>query len=117
MDVNFNIGKDCRSDIGEHARVQLGSGHLNPNTRLVILHGLRINQGCAMSWDCQFLDEDFHTLSQVDRPAASRDARIEVGDRVWIGSQVTVLKGPACRTVRWSGLARWCAPASPKKTP
>lgn len=93
VDGNFNIGKGCRIDIGEHALVQLGSGYLNPNTRLVIMHGLRIGQACAISWDCQFLDEDFHTLSQVDRPAATRDARIEVGDRVWIGSQVTVLKG------------------------
>jgi acetyltransferase-like isoleucine patch superfamily enzyme len=92
VDGPFNIGKGCRIDIGERAVVQLGSGYVNPNTRMVIMHGLRIGEGCAISWDCQFLDEDFHTLSHPGRPPP-RDPRIEVGDRVWIGSQVTVLKG------------------------
>lgn len=89
---NFSVGKGCRFDIGKNAMVSLGSGYMGPNTTLVIMHELKIGDGCAISWDCQFLDDDFHAISYHGKPA-ERPNCISVGHHVWIGSKVTILKG------------------------
>lgn len=87
------IGAGCRLDIGPGAAVEIGHGtYLNPNSLLVIMHGLRIGTACAISWECQFLDEDFHTIV-YEGQRVTTDPRITIGDRVWIGSRVSVFKG------------------------
>lgn len=90
---NFAIGRGCRFDIGPGARASFETGHVNPNTRFVIMHGLRVGAGCAISWDCQFIDDDFHRISYPGRRAVASGAAIEIGRQVWIGSGVSVLKG------------------------
>jgi acetyltransferase-like isoleucine patch superfamily enzyme len=50
-----------------------------------------VGNGCVISWDCQFLDEDFHWLEYEGK--VERDKKIAIGDHVWIGCGVTVLKG------------------------
>ena len=87
----FLIGRGCRVDIGPDATCELGSGYINVNTRLVIMHGLRIGRNVAIGWDCEFLDEDFHEIRWEGKK--SRANEIEIGDHVWIGSSVRVLKG------------------------
>jgi acetyltransferase-like isoleucine patch superfamily enzyme len=91
---SFSIGKGCRFDIGKDATVELGSGFINSNTTLIIMHGLTLGAGCSVGWGCQFLDEDFHSLSYPGKSAGG-DNRITVGSHVWIGSNVSILKGSA----------------------
>ena len=88
----FTIARGCRLDVGPDAVVRLAGGYFNARTTLVIAHGLTVGAGCAVSWDCQFLDEDFHALDYDGRRPPA-DPRITLGDRVWVGSGVTVLKG------------------------
>lgn len=47
---------------------------------------------CGISWECQFLDEDFHELN-YEGQENQKARNIRVGNHVWIGSRVTVLKG------------------------
>ncbi|UOG75712.1 acyltransferase [Hymenobacter tibetensis] len=95
---DVRIGKGCRLDIGPQATVHIGEGtYLNPYTRIVSLHGLRIGKYCAISWECQFLDEDFHAIT-YETPRPAKDPRITVGDHVWIGSRVSVFKGATIPT-------------------
>ncbi len=87
----FTIGRGCTIDIGPNARCELGSGYITADTRFVIMHGLKIGTGVAISWGCLIIDEDFHHLhwdGKTERPHP-----IEIGDHVWIGSNVTILKG------------------------
>ena len=87
------VGRGCMVDIHQGALVEIGHGtYLNSRTQLVIRHGLRIGQSCAISWECQFLDADFHQLSYEGQRTAGSQA-IVLGDRVWIGSRVSVYKG------------------------
>jgi acetyltransferase-like isoleucine patch superfamily enzyme len=88
---DFSIGRGCRFDIGPHARVSLGSGYVAAQSTFVIMHGLTIGDGCAISWGCQFLDEDFHALTYAGKIEKTNE--IVIGARVWIGSNVSVLKG------------------------
>jgi acetyltransferase-like isoleucine patch superfamily enzyme len=88
----FSIGRGCRLDIGKDASVSLESGVINSNTSLIIMHGLEIGADCGIGWGCQFLDEDFHTISYSGSRGLT-GANITIGDHVWIASRVTVLKG------------------------
>lgn len=93
----FTMGKGCRFDIGEKAEVEFCSGYLSPRTDVIIVHGMTVGAGCAISWGCQFLDEDFHDLDYEGR-AEVDDPRIRIGEHVWIGSRVSVLKGAVIPT-------------------
>jgi len=89
----YSIGKGCRFDIARGAVAKIGSGYVNANSKFVIMHGIEIGDRCAISWGCEFLDEDFHELIYEGRK--HKNNSIIIGDDVWVGSNVTVLKG--CR--------------------
>ena|SRR6185295_11777412 len=91
IEDTFSIGRGCRVDIGPDAKCVWGSGYINPFTRLIIMHGLKIGRGVSISWNCEFLDDDFHSIDYEGKP--QKENRIEIGDHVWIGSGVTILKG------------------------
>ncbi len=60
---NYNIGRGCRIDIGENAEVTIGEGgYMNAMNTIIINNKLVIGRDCIISWNCQFLDDDFHEL-------------------------------------------------------
>lgn len=92
LNSNYSIGRGCRFDIGENAVVSIGKGgYTNCNTNFIIMHELLIGDDCVISWDCQFLDEDFHKVEYKDKKE-SKDSII-IGDRVWIGCGAKIYKG------------------------
>lgn len=89
---NYSIGRGCRFDVGNDAVVIIGNGgYINCNTTLIIMHHLSIGDNCGISWDCQFLDEDFHELSYVGKK--NNGNSIIIGNHVWIGCGVKIFKG------------------------
>lgn len=88
----FSIAKGCRLEVGDQAKVEFGSGYMSPKTSVIIMNGLSVGNDCAISWECQFLDEDFHELN-YEGQENQKARNIRVGNHVWIGSRVTVLKG------------------------
>lgn len=92
LSSNYSIGRGCRFDIGENALVTIGEGgYTNSNTNFIIRHKLVIGDDCIISWDCQFLDEDFHYIEYKDKQES--DNAILIGDRVWIGCGAKIYKG------------------------
>jgi carbonic anhydrase/acetyltransferase-like protein (isoleucine patch superfamily) len=87
----FLVGRGCRVDIGPGAVCEFGSGYINVNSKIVISHGLKVGKDVSIAWDCEFLDDDFHQLCWDGKE--ERDPGIEIGNHVWIGSGVTILKG------------------------
>jgi acetyltransferase-like isoleucine patch superfamily enzyme len=88
----YSIGRGCRFDIGENAVVTIGNGgYMNCNTNLIIMHNLSIGDNCVISWNCQFLDDDFHEISYTERRKSENSIRI--GNNVWIGCGVKIYKG------------------------
>lgn len=59
---------------------------INRRSELIAAESIIIGSDCAISWDVQIVDTDFHSLN------GRRSAAIVIGDNVWIGSRVTVLK-------------------------
>ena len=89
---SYSIGRNCRLDIGENAVVTIGKGgFINCNTNLIIMHRLEIGDNCDISWNCQFLDEDFHEINYKGKQR--NDNSIVIGNNVWIGCGVKIYKG------------------------
>jgi len=86
-----SIGKGCRFDIGKEAEARFGMGIMSANINYIIMHGLEVGDDFLISWGCEFVDEDFHRLDFEGRK--DRDPRIVIGNHVWIGANVMVLKG------------------------
>ena len=90
---NFSIGRGCRFDIGENAIVTFGNGgYINANTKLIIMHNCTIGDNCAISWDCQIIDEDFHNIIYPGKISTNKND-IYIGNHVLVGSKCTILKG------------------------
>jgi acetyltransferase-like isoleucine patch superfamily enzyme len=89
---DYTIGRGCRIDIGKNGTLSIGKGgYINANSRFIVMHELRIGADCAISWDCQFLDEDFHKINYAGRKDQSNS--IEIGNQVWIGCGAKIYKG------------------------
>ena len=74
---------------GDDAQIQIGDNtYLHQRTELRCRESITIGNDCAISWDVQILDTDYHRLD--GQPDASP---VRIGDRVWIGARATVLKG------------------------
>ncbi len=89
---DYAIEKGCRIDIGKNAIVEIGkNGYINALTNLIIMHKLLIGDNTIISWNCQFLDEDFHNLNYEGKK--EKNAEIIIGSNVWIGCNVKIYKG------------------------
>ena len=89
---DFSVGKGCRFDVGRDAQVILRGGFVNANSLFVIHNYLDVGAGCAISWNCQFLDADLHEIIYEER-VEEKKAGITLGAHVWVGNNVTFLKG------------------------
>ena len=90
---NYSIGKGCRIDVGPNAIIDIGkNGYMNAFTKLIISHSLKIGDNCAISWNCQFLDDDFHTLNYENKKEKQNNGII-IGNKVLIGCNTSIYKG------------------------
>ena len=94
IDGHVRLARTTKTYVG--GELSIGNGtYVNPNTTILARHRVEIGAGCAISWNCQLLDDDLHAIG--DRPSARA---ITIGDRVWIGTGVIVVKGvslgPGC---------------------
>lgn len=54
---------------------------------------IHIGENCRIGPRCIFLDSDFHGIGPKDRGKPGKSASIIIGNNVWIGSEVMILKG------------------------
>ena len=98
--VLFNVGVEGRVVIGDHCRFE--------EAFLICEQEIQIGQRVVMGWRSTIVDSDFHPIEPPERlldviacsplhggqlrpPIVCRPVRIE--DDVWIGPNVTILKG------------------------
>ncbi|MDM9631147.1 acyltransferase [Robiginitalea aurantiaca] len=82
------IAKGCKIYVSGNLRIGNGT-YINPNTLIFTREKIHIGEHCAISWDCQILDDDFHLVGT--NPKSHKP--IIIGDKVLIGSKTTILKG------------------------
>ena len=90
---HVNIGKGCRFDICKGAICTLRRCSITGQSNFIIAHSLDIGEGSVISWGCEFLDDDWHELTYEGRVQKVEDHGIVIGNHVWVGSHVKLLKG------------------------
>ena len=90
FDGTVTFGPGARILVGPGAKLKMGDkSYITANSTIIVKSEVEIGSGCAISWDVQIMDTDFHKTS----PDAVFTKKVTIGDRVWIGSRVLILKG------------------------
>lgn len=83
------IGRGAVVSAGPGARIFIGEGtYLNDGCQVLASKEIRIGRGCAISWNVTIIDDDGHGIKPPPYSAS-----VAIQDKVWIGCNVTVLKG------------------------
>jgi acetyltransferase-like isoleucine patch superfamily enzyme len=90
---SVEICRGSRLDIGEKGIIEIGNGsRIGPFSIIVIQNRLIIGSNTGISWNCRFLDSDFHKISYEGKKPVS-ETGITIGNNVWIGNNVSFYKG------------------------
>lgn len=87
---SFLIYYDCDIIVFENGKLELGSGFFNSNVKIRCKNKIRIGKNVAISHDVTIMDSDAHNIS-YDGYLMTKP--IIIGDKVWIGSRVLIMKG------------------------
>lgn len=88
-----NLGPGVRVLMGKDSQVTIGEGtFITANSLLISTSSISIGKDCAISWDVQIMDTDFHKVI-INGENKKEGKPVVIGDKVWIGSRATILKG------------------------
>ncbi|MED3939484.1 acyltransferase [Priestia megaterium] len=87
---DFALYSGFRVSVNDGAVLELGSGYINYNTNIACFNKIKIGNNVVFSENVTIRDSDNHYL---DYPDYQMSKPIEIGDNVWIGMNVTILKG------------------------
>lgn len=74
------------------AKFAIGDGsYIAFNSRIFSEEHIEIGRNCAISWDVEIIDTDFHRVAMADE--GIRRSGIVIGDHAWIGAGVRIMKG------------------------
>jgi acetyltransferase-like isoleucine patch superfamily enzyme len=80
--------------LSSQGRVTFGADFvLTAESKISCREAITFGDGCLVSWEVMILDSDFHEITTSDGEVAKLQAPIVLGDRVWLGTRSTVLKG------------------------
>lgn len=87
------MGPGTQIVIGPTAELRVGAeSYLSGNSQILIRESVTIGSDCAIAWDLTVMDSDSHSLSVGGEPRPQSEP-IEIGNHVWIGAGVMILKG------------------------
>lgn len=85
----FFIHSGCDIMVFKNAKLNLGSGYINRYCKIRCYNEITIGHNVAISENFTIWDSDAHQMMNGREPTQP----IVIGDKVWIGTNVTVLKG------------------------
>jgi maltose O-acetyltransferase len=79
------------------ATISVGRGtYISNNTSIIAISSIRIGEACLVGNSVLIVDNDFHHLAPDRRRDPNPPSKpVTIGDNVWIGSSVIILKGVA----------------------
>ena len=66
---------------------------ITANSSVICYKSISFGKDCLVSWNCRFMDTDFHKIFDAQKQRTNQDSEIVVEDHVWIGSESLILKG------------------------
>ena len=90
---NVKIHNGCKIVVYQNAKLEINDGtFINESSRVYCRKNIYIGKDCAISWNVNIMDTDVHTLTK-NGEIINPDQPVRINDNVWIGLNVTVLKG------------------------
>jgi acetyltransferase-like isoleucine patch superfamily enzyme len=90
VENSFTIYSGARVYVNEGATLILGNGYINYNLNLSCFDRIEIGNNVAISENVCIRDSDNHTILNSTH---IKTKPIKIGNHVWIGMNVTILKG------------------------
>ena len=85
---NFVFSSGCRLGVMKDAKLIIGSGYCNYDTKIYCFNNITIGNNVAISENVIIRDSDNHNIE-----GTVNSAPIVIGDNVWIGMGAMILKG------------------------
>ncbi|SHI53594.1 acyltransferase [Lutispora thermophila] len=93
IDGRVDIGPGVNIIVNDNAKLYIGDKtYIAADSKIYSSKSIHIGNNCALSWGLNIIDSDFHILSYCDREH-EMTSPIYIEDNVWIGCNVTILKG------------------------
>lgn len=87
-----SIGKGSRIHVSKGASFSIGNNTFITGRAFITIHNsLAIGDDCALSWNITIIDDDYHYIVKDDL-RSEKSKPIVIGNKVWIGCNVTILK-------------------------
>lgn len=88
VEKKFTIYEGARIFINDNAQFKLGEGFINSSANISCFDKIEIGKNCVISENVLIRDSDNHTILNGEKTKP-----IIIKDNVWIGVNVTILKG------------------------
>lgn len=89
---NYKIFYGCRIVVHKNAVLTLGSGYMNTGTKVTCNSSINIGNA-IIGPDCYIIDSDYHTVLDKDGKVINAPSPVKFDGHIWLGQNVTVLKG------------------------
>lgn len=93
FDNRIEIGYGAMLSVGEDAYLKSGYLMLRLGTSLVCKRKMNIGNNVLIGRDACIYDSDYHTIYDDKFQQTNPDKSVSIGDNVWMGARVLVLKG------------------------
>ena len=93
MNGNFSFAYGADIRLFDNATLVLGKdSYINTNVLIRCMNRIEIGDNCAISYNVTIFDDDFHEIIYENKRNNTKKDVI-IGDNVWVGANVTILKG------------------------
>ena len=89
-DGGFSMFDNAYVIVRKNSTLKLGSGYINSNSQIVCSEKIEIGNGVAIADGVLIRDSDDH---DIEIEGYKKTKPIKIGNHVWIGQKVTILKG------------------------
>ena len=89
----FDVYAGSRINVNTGAKLVLGSGYMNHDCVIDCFDSISIGHNVVISERVVLRDSDNHSIKDMGNQLSDKTAPIVIGDHVWIGMNVIVLKG------------------------
>jgi acetyltransferase-like isoleucine patch superfamily enzyme len=91
---SISMGPGVNIIVKDNASLAIGEGtYFTSDMHLEVVKKVEIGNDCAISWGVTIIDDNHHQLINEDGKVDSDSSEVEIGNHVWIGCNVTILKG------------------------
>jgi acetyltransferase-like isoleucine patch superfamily enzyme len=88
------LGHGTKISVDSGGVLTFGDGFvITAESAIVCRKAITFGKDVLVSWDVQVMDTDWHCITNEEGTVLNPDSEILVGDHVWIGSRVLLMKG------------------------